>query len=362
MDETTPLRRTLQTLQAIQDRPGLNARALADRLGVTERAVRRYVETLRAAEVPIDSTRGRHGGYRLGRGSRLAPVVFTEDEAIALVTAVLAVTAARRDPPDLRIAALDKVIRALPQPIREQAAVVRDTATGAGRPDPLPEPAVVTALVDAIADRVAVVLDYAGASGSRHDTAVDPWALVVRHGHWYLLCRSHRADDSRTLRVDRIGSVTRTGTRFRPPVDLDPLRDLERALGSGWALATHVVFDAPLEQVAHWVNPTAGELSQDPSDPDRCVLRGSTSEARAYVVERLAPIPHPWTVIGGPELIEAARQVAEAVAGSVGGSVEFPLAGSGTAGKSEQSGQSGNSGKSGKAAGSERRRGGRADP
>ncbi|MCG7323280.1 helix-turn-helix transcriptional regulator [Arsenicicoccus bolidensis] len=310
-DGATPLVRTLLALEAIQDRPGVTAAQLADRLGVTERAVRRYVLTLREAGVPVESSRGPYGGYRLGRGARLPPVVFTEDEAIALVTAVLSATAGQRQGTDIRREALDKVIRALPARVRQQAAVVRDTASGAGRPDPLPESTVTSALVAAIAEGRRVELDYRSESGRTHTWLVDPWALVVRHGRWYLLGHSHHAQATRTLRADRVARVTATAESCSAPADLDPVAALEEALGAGWELTTHVRFDAPVEEVARWVGAVSGTLT---AVEGGCELRGSTSNAEMYVLERLAQIPHPWRILGGPELRQAARDVAARLA------------------------------------------------
>ncbi|AKT51004.1 helix-turn-helix transcriptional regulator [Arsenicicoccus sp. oral taxon 190] len=309
--DETPLIRTLLALEAIQDRPGITAAQLAERLGVTERAVRRYVLTLRDAGVPVESSRGPYGGYRLGRGARLPPVSFTEEEAIALVTAVLTTTAGRQGGGDIRRDALDKVIRALPPRTRQQAAVVRDTATSAGRPDPLPHPAATAELVGAIGDQRRVALTYRSESGGQHEWLVDPWALVVRYGRWYLLCHAHHADAVRTLRVDRVEQVHRQPERFDPPADLDPVATLEAALGTGWEHPTHVRFDAPLEQVSRWIGSVSGTLT--PVDGG-CELRGSTSDVQMYVVERLAQVPFPWRVLGGPELLAATREVAARLA------------------------------------------------
>src|SRR5271165_947388 len=87
--DLSPTARALRAIEILQTRPGATAGELAQRLGVTERAARRYVGILREAGVPVESTRGPYGGYRLGRGTRLPPVVFTETEALGLVMAVL---------------------------------------------------------------------------------------------------------------------------------------------------------------------------------------------------------------------------------------------------------------------------------
>src|SRR6478672_12823753 len=87
--DSSPTARALLTLELVQDSPGITADRIADKLGVTGRAARRYVEILREAGIPIESIRGPYGGYRLGRGVRLPPLMFSSTEALALVMAVL---------------------------------------------------------------------------------------------------------------------------------------------------------------------------------------------------------------------------------------------------------------------------------
>ncbi|GMA88088.1 hypothetical protein GCM10025868_33380 [Angustibacter aerolatus] len=87
--EISPTARALRMLEALQDSPGVTAERLARRLGTSERAVRRYATLLREAGIPVESTSGRYGGYRLGRGTRLPPVLLSAAEALGLVMAVL---------------------------------------------------------------------------------------------------------------------------------------------------------------------------------------------------------------------------------------------------------------------------------
>src|SRR5215218_3918359 len=109
-------------MEILQNRPGATAGELAAGLGVTERAARRYVGILRESGIPVESTRGPYGGYRLGRGTRLPPVVFTQAEALCLVMAVFEVGPAAGEADNLVGSALGKVIRALPESVGRQAA------------------------------------------------------------------------------------------------------------------------------------------------------------------------------------------------------------------------------------------------
>jgi predicted DNA-binding transcriptional regulator YafY len=312
--EISPTARALRALEVLQTRPGTTATELADRLGVTERAARRYVGILREAGIPVSSARGPHGGYRLGRGTRLPPVSFTQTEALGLVMAVLD-SHPDADGDDLVDTALGKVIRALPEGVGRQAAALREHASAA--PDRFaarPDTAVTSDLVAAIAARRRVLVTYRGESGSEWVAEVDPWAVVVRYGRWYLLCHSHRAGAVRTYRIDRMLAVEQSDSAFEPPDGLDPVTALEEHLGTGWQFSTRVVFDAPLADVAPWVGAQMGRLQ---AADDGCVLVGSTRNPQMYAQEWLASVPFPFRVEGGPELRAAVAALAERLAAAV---------------------------------------------
>jgi predicted DNA-binding transcriptional regulator YafY len=152
-----------------------------------------------------------------------------------------------------------------------------------------------------------VVVTYRSESGKEWESEVDPWAVVVRFGRWYLLCHSHSAGAIRTYRVDRVREVRQTTRAFEPPDDLDPVASLEENLGAGWEFPTRVVFDAPPAEVAPWIRPPMGRLT--PSG-DGCVLVGTTSNPAMYAQEWLATVPFGFRVDGGPELRAAVATVA----------------------------------------------------
>lgn len=302
-------------MEFLRNRPGATADELAAALGVTERAARRYVAILREAGIPVESTRGPYGGYRLGRGTRLPPVVFTEPEALSLVMAVLDGGSAADEGDDLVGSALSKVIRALPESVGRQAATLRDHASAApDRRSARPDPSTTSALVAAIAARRRVLITYRSESGNEWDAEVDPWAVVARHGRWYLLCHSHHADAIRTYRVDRVRAVQQTALGFEPPEGLDPVATVEENLGSGWQFRTRVVFDAPLAAVAPWVGSPMGKLE---ALGDGCVLVGSTNNPAMYAQEWLATVPFAFQVEGGPELRAAVGKVASRFAAAL---------------------------------------------
>jgi predicted DNA-binding transcriptional regulator YafY len=308
--DISPAARALFTLELIQSSPGITADRLADKLGVSERAARRYVSILRDAEIPIESVRGPYGGYRLGRGLRLPPLTFTATEALGLVMAVLDGHHQASDPADPVGSALGKIMRALPQPVAAQAeAVRRATAPAPDRAAARPDPETTASLVQAVSDRRLVRLRYRSEKGAEFVIDAEPWAVIVRHGRWYLLCWSRNAGAQRAYRVDRIVEVTvLEAGLFSPPADLDPVAMLEAHLAVGWEYAAEIVIDAPFESVAWCVPRTLGRL--EPLDDGTSRLTGSTSNA-AWYAQQLAGIHAPYRILGGPEVREAARVIGE---------------------------------------------------
>ncbi|GAA1597268.1 MULTISPECIES: helix-turn-helix transcriptional regulator [Kribbella] len=303
--DVSPTARTLTVLELIQNRPGITAEQLGDKLGVSERAARRYVAILREADIPIESTRGPYGGYRVGRGLRLPPLMFSTTEALGLVMAVLEGPRGTADPVET---ALGKIVRVLPEPVaRATDAVRRVSARG---PDPgvrTPDPEITAALVSYSTGHRRVTIQY-----RRHQSEfpmeVDPWAVVVRRGRWYLLCWSHAKDAQRVLRVDKITRVEPQPADFTAPVDLDPLAMVEEHLAMGWKYPIEVEIDAPREDAACWIARSMGRL--EPIDDTHTRLLASTDDPDWYATQ-LTAIQAPYRILAGPELQAASHALAQ---------------------------------------------------
>jgi len=303
--DASPTARALLALELIQGSPGIAADRLAGKLGVSDRAARRYVGILREAGIPIESVRGPGGGYRVGRSLRLPPLMFTAAEALGLVMAVLDGHHDASDTTDPVGSALGKIVRALPEPVAAQAeAVRRTTAPAPDRAAARPDPATTTALVQACSDHRRVRLGYRSEAGSEWVIEADPWAVVVRHGRWYLLCWSHTTQARRVYRIDRVGEVQLLEDPFSPPAGLDPVAMLEEHLAVGWEYDVEVVIDAPLETMARCLPRALGRL--EPLDAGGTRLVGSTSNP-AWYAGQLAAIPVSYRIVRCPELQDAAR-------------------------------------------------------
>jgi predicted DNA-binding transcriptional regulator YafY len=311
VDESNPTARALLCLQLLQDHPGVTADRLARDLGCSTRAARRYVAILREAGMPVHSARGPYGGYRLGSGVRVPPVMFSATEALGLVMAVLDGHHDAGNESEPVGAALGKVVRALPAGVADQVQAIRQTTApapdrGAARPDP----ATTILLVQACSQDRRVRMRYRSEAGREWLTDVDPWAVVVRHGRWYLLCRALTGTRSptggrgehgtvRAYRLDRMREVEPLDESFDRPADLDPVAMLETHLAVGWEYDVEVIIDAPVENARRYLSPALGRL--DPLGPESTRLTGSTSNPSWYA-EQLAVIPAPFRVIRDREL------------------------------------------------------------
>lgn len=222
-----PTSRVLTVLELLQG-GGLRTRAeLAERLGVDERTVRRYIGHLIDLEIPVVSVRGRYGGYRLGRGYRVPPLMFTGDEAVAVC---LGLVAGSRTAPATAAAAAGetaraKIRRVLPTALGARLDALLATASFTAEPvtRPAPGPDVLLVVADAVQHRRPLAFGYTNAAGERSARTVHPYGLVAHSGRWYLTALDPALTEDRTFRLDRMSDVRAVEGAFAPPEDpIDP--------------------------------------------------------------------------------------------------------------------------------------------
>lgn len=334
--EASPTARALLALEVIQNNPGVTARQLGDRLGVTERAARRYVAILREAELPIESVSGPYGGYQVGRGLRLPPLTFTTAEAMGLVMAVLEGHRNAADPADLVGSALAKIVRVLPEPVAGPVRALRAAAAPAPSDGARVSPELTAQLIESCMAARRLRLVYRMASDRVLE--VDPWAVVLRHSRWYLLCWSHTRAARRVLRVDRIVTAEALPDTFTPPPGLDALGTLEEHLSQGWTYPVDVLVDATVGETSRWLSRSLGRL--EPDGAGRTRLRATTDDPDWYA-GRLAVIPVPFRVLASPELRSATAALGQrllAAGGRPSGGRSADVAADGGAGGDQRSG------------------------
>lgn len=214
-DTTTRALSLLNLLQTHRHWPGSE---LAERLGVTERTVRRDVERLRDLGYRIESIPGAAGGYRLEAGSAVPPLLLTDEEAVAMAIG-LRVAASQRlvSGPETTLTALAKLEQVLPAPLRRRVAALAETVQPAGlNAGAAVSGEVLGELALATRDHERVRFMYTAASGAVTHRRVEPHALAPADRHWYLLCWDLDRDDWRTFRVDRLTDVAHTRVLFEP--------------------------------------------------------------------------------------------------------------------------------------------------
>jgi predicted DNA-binding transcriptional regulator YafY len=300
--------RVLAVLELLQARGQLSSVELAARLEISRRTVRRYITALQDLGIPVQGECGPYGGYRLRPGFKLPPLMFTHDEALAVVMGLLAV---RRL--GLGVAAYD-VERALAKIERVLPAAVRDHVEAAGetltldftvRPSPVEAETVMT-LRQAAEQHRRVWLRYRAWNRGVTERAVDPYGLVYRGHRWFMVGWCHMRGGLRTFRLDRVLAAEPRAETFTRPADFDPLTYLTSALGEApatWAL--EVVIHLPLAEVQRQIVPVLVTLEET---PDGVVLRGATSDLR-YWAYLLAGLDCPLTIRQPPELHDALLQL-----------------------------------------------------
>ncbi|MDQ3627770.1 MAG: WYL domain-containing protein [Actinomycetota bacterium] len=314
--DLNPTARALLALESIQSRPGITGGDLASRLGVSDRAARRYVGILRDAGMPVESVSGPYGGYRIGRGARVPPLMFSTAEALGLVMAVLRGWHGSVESDHPAATALGKIVRVLPATAAAPAeAMRRVVAQNPGDAAASPDPELAAAVAQACEVHRQVRIRYRSRPGPGREMVVDPWAVVVRHGRWYLLCWSRTADARRVLRLDRVTQVEATGDSCALPADLDPVRDVEEHLADGWTYEVEVRIDASVEVAARCAPRTLGRLN--PVDAHSCVLRGSTDDPGWYAAQ-LAAMQLPFTIVRSEEVRGEVRALADRLAKAAG--------------------------------------------
>ena len=220
-----PTARVLAMLEILQNGGTHTVAALAARLEVDERTVRRYGAQLLEMQVPITTIRGRHGGYRLAPGYRMPPLMLTDEEALAVLFGLVAGRRAGLTAnPEANDSAAAKVRRVLPRAtgLRLAALLENTGLTAPDRPAAGAETPTMLLLAEAARDRRPVAIAYTGRDGRESDRTILPYGIVAHSGRWYVTGHDSRSGQIRTFRLDRIDRpVLRPGS-FNVPPGFDP--------------------------------------------------------------------------------------------------------------------------------------------
>ena len=248
-----PTTRVLALLEILQSGGTRTVGALADRLDVDERTVRRYVAHLLELDVPVESVRGRYGGYRLGSGYRLPPLMLTDDEAVAvLVGLVSGPQPGAGTSRDAAGSATAKMRRVLPKPLAARVGALLDTAhfPGQSHPEPAADTEVLLLVAKAARDRRTLEIVHTGRDGRTTERRVQPYGVVAHAGRWYLTGCDTAQQDVRTFRLDRITTAKPRSDTFTVPASFRPQDEVLSALAqTPWRHLVSVVVHADADAI-----------------------------------------------------------------------------------------------------------------
>jgi predicted DNA-binding transcriptional regulator YafY len=300
----------------LQSRGTLKANDLAEELGVSERTVHRYMGMLDEMGIPIYSERGPYGGFSLVRGYKLPPLVFTPEEATVLYLGAELVQdiwgASYRDAAVAARAKLDNVLpEALLSEVRQAQRGL--LVTGWFRRDYGPWAPLLDDLRRCVANGHQVHLVYQSFRQEVTERLVDPYALALQWGYWYLAGYCHLRGELRTFRVDRIQAVCPTGETFEAPADFSPREHLQRMAGERPETFYRVVvqFDS---EVAHVVRERRDEWQELFEGDDGSVTLAFDASDLAWPCRWVLTYQDSATVIGPPELVDMVRDAASSIA------------------------------------------------
>lgn len=303
--------RLLHLLSLLQLRREWTGAALAERMTVTERTVRRDISKLRSLGYPISASPGIAGGYQLGSGAQLPPLLLDDDEALAVALGLAAVaTGPVAGIGEASVRALAKLEQVLPGRLRPKFSALRQSVSVLAGPAASVDPQTLTSLSGAIAEKRIVSFRYTGADAPPGRRLVEPYKLVSTGRRWYLVAWDLDRRDWRTFRMDRCRSIPAPRERFMPrPL---PARDLaayvqESITRFPYRYDVVLRVASPPAVLAGRIPPETAVLEAD--GPAHTILRGGWDSLDLPLIQ-LAAMGVEFEIISPPEMRERARRTA----------------------------------------------------
>ncbi|MCY0945732.1 MULTISPECIES: helix-turn-helix transcriptional regulator [Streptomyces] len=307
LDASARLLRLLSLLQAHREWTGAD---LAVRLGVTPRTVRRDVDRLRELGYPVNASPGTGGGYQLGAGAEMPPLLLDDEEAVAVAVGLR--TAAGNGVEGIgeaSVRALAKLEQVLPSRLRRRVSALNEFTVSMLR-DPqgsTVDPSVLTELAAVCRDAERLRFGYRDHGGNVSRRTVEPHRLVCTERRWYLVAWDLDREAWRTFRADRIEPRPPHGPRFtpRPPPAEDLAAYVSQGVSQGvYAARALIRLKVPAEQAALVVGPSDGTL--EPVDAESCLLRTGAVNLTVLVIHVML-LGCEFEVVEPPELTDRIR-------------------------------------------------------
>lgn len=264
----SPTTRLLTVLELLQSYRQISGVELARRLEVDRRTVRRYIVMLQDMGIPVDAERGPYGAYQLRRGYKLPPLMFTDNEAVALTLGLLAI---REFHFPVDVAAVESTLakteRVMPEKLLRQARALQEAITfNVTAPPLLQQNNFVSMLSSAVQQRHPVHMRYKSWNGEETERDFDPYGIVFNEGYWYTAGYCHLRNDLRTFRLDRVTALEGVDGSFERPADFDTLDHVLNSIAMTPASEpVEVVLQTTLEEAQQALSPITGtfELTEE---------------------------------------------------------------------------------------------------
>jgi predicted DNA-binding transcriptional regulator YafY len=312
-----PTARVLAVLELLQAHRRMTGAELAARLAVDGRTVRRYVALLQDIGIPLTAERGRDGAYLLVAGFKLPPMMFTDDEALALSVGLVAARGlGLASAAAAAASAQAKLERVMPDALKRRARAVDETVTlELSRPTAPADNAALAALTAAAQARDRVHLRYRPRQGPATERAFDAYGLAYRAGRWYAVGWCHLRHGLRSFRLDRIEEVRRLPVSFERPERFDPLAHLTASIARlPRAYAAEVRLATDLATARRELFPVAGAL--EPAEG--AVVLHAQADDLHWLARELARLPFAFAVRRPRELRTAVAALARRLARQAG--------------------------------------------
>jgi len=304
--------RLLRLLSLFQAQRYWSGADLSQRLEVTGRTLRRDVDRLRSLGYPVHSTSGTAGGYQLGAGATIPPLLLDDEEAVAVALGLrTSASGSVSGIEEASVRALLKLEQVLPPRLRHRVAALHSYIVPLGTRGPTVDAELLSVIAAACRDHEGIRFSYHNRSGAPSIRVVEPHRLVHTGYRWYLAAWDIGRKDWRTFRIDRIEGKLKTSTRFRPrtPPEGDFATFVSKSLAQApYPYRARVTLRAPLATIAQRIPPSVGVL--EAVDEYSCVLDTGSHSLEGITIH-LSLLGVDFQVHEPPELIDYIGRLAD---------------------------------------------------
>jgi predicted DNA-binding transcriptional regulator YafY len=304
-----PTGRVLTILEMLQSKPDISGPELATILEVDVRTVRRYITILQDVGIPVEANIGRYGGYRLRPGFKLPPLMFTEEEATAIMLGLLGTAWLEIKQPALAVeGALAKISRVLPLKARERLKALSSyLVIFSEQAESRPDVSLLITISEAIGQQQRIDLHYVSGENSFSQRKIEPYGIVEWSGDWYLVAYCCLRQAMRGFRLDRIQKLQVLKEGFVRPPNFDcRAYIIENFAGDSYRWLVEVEFQAEMEQVQKKMSNIYGTLTANATGVSYQVETNNLENTARYLMS----LALPFTIQQPPELKEAFRNLA----------------------------------------------------